>query len=198
MLVGSSVSQQQKYLDKEGDPETAIMIAGLVTFFVGILTFILGIVRLGFLDSVLSRALLRGFISAVAIVIIIEQFLIMFRLTELAADDGIGHVSSTVEIFIYIIGHLSDAHKLTTIVSFSSLAFLLVFGSIKRRLAKRWSNMQFIPEILICVIIFTILCPIFKWNENGVDILGSIKGSGFRFRIPFPPSAPHLLDCFET
>ncbi|CAG8590868.1 10993_t:CDS:2 [Funneliformis mosseae] len=198
MLVGSSVSQQQKYLGKEGDPETAIMIAGLVTFFVGILTFILGIVRLGFLDSVLSRALLRGFISAVALVIMIEQFLTMFRLSDMAAEDGIGHASSTVEIFIYIITHLHLAHRLTTIVSFSSLAFLLLFGRLKKRIAKRWPNVQFIPEILICVIIFTILCKTFEWNKNGVYILGSVKGSGFRFRIPIAPSFPHLIDCFET
>src|SRR4051794_35771888 len=99
MLVGSSVSQQQKYLGNEDtiDPESAIAIAGLVTFFVGILTFILGIIRLGFLDSVLSRALLRGFISAVAIVIMIEQFLIMLQLSETAEKDGIGRSSSPVQ-----------------------------------------------------------------------------------------------------
>lgn len=40
---------------------------------VGIFTFILGFFRLGFLDSVLSRALLRGFVTAVALVVSIEQ-----------------------------------------------------------------------------------------------------------------------------
>ncbi|EXX79376.1 hypothetical protein RirG_006210 [Rhizophagus irregularis DAOM 197198w] len=45
MLIGSSVVQQQRYMDKEGDEVSAILIAGLITFFVGILTFILGIVR---------------------------------------------------------------------------------------------------------------------------------------------------------
>ncbi|CAB5365528.1 unnamed protein product [Rhizophagus irregularis] len=63
--------------------------------FCGYLTFILGIIRLGFLDSVLSRALLRGFISAVAIIIMIEQLLVMFKLSETAAKDGIGHASSS-------------------------------------------------------------------------------------------------------
>lgn len=37
------------------------------------ITFFLGICRLGFLDVVLSRPLLRGFITAVGIIILIEQ-----------------------------------------------------------------------------------------------------------------------------
>ncbi|RIA97374.1 sulfate transporter family-domain-containing protein [Glomus cerebriforme] len=199
MLTGSSVSQQLHYMDGESRPEDAILIAGLITFFVGILTFILGIVRLGFLDSVLSRALLRGFISAVAIVIMIEQFLTMFQLTEEAAKDGIGRASSSVQIFIYIVTHFNRAHVLTTIVSFSSLIFLLITGFIKKKLSKRWPQVQFIPEILICVIIFTILCNIFNWDKDGVDILGSIKGGGFpSFQIPYPPSGIHIMDCFEA
>ncbi|RHZ59684.1 hypothetical protein Glove_362g10 [Diversispora epigaea] len=198
MLVGSSVAQQQKYIGKEGDPDTAIAIAGLITFFVGILTFILGIVRLGFLDSVLSRALLRGFISAIAIVIMIEQFLNMLKLTEYAARDGIGHASSTVEKFFYIITHLNDAHRLTSIVSFSSLAFLMISGFAKSKFSKRYGYVQFIPEILIVVIIFTILCSIFGWYDDGVLILGQIKGGGFpKFKIPFP-SLPQYMDCFQT
>jgi MFS superfamily sulfate permease-like transporter len=40
---------------------------------VGMITFLLGICRLGFLDVVLSRPLLRGFITAVGIIILIEQ-----------------------------------------------------------------------------------------------------------------------------
>lgn len=40
---------------------------------VGIITFALGLFRLGFLDVVLSRALLKGFITAVGVVIFVEQ-----------------------------------------------------------------------------------------------------------------------------
>lgn len=36
----------------------------------GLISFLLGCFRLGFIDVVLSRALLRGFISAVAVVIL--------------------------------------------------------------------------------------------------------------------------------
>lgn len=38
---------------------------------VGLISFLLGFFRLGFLDVVLSRALLRGFVTAVAVVIMV-------------------------------------------------------------------------------------------------------------------------------
>ena len=59
-----------------GDPHSVpedpaaegIAIAVMTTFTVGVLTSILGLLRLGFLDVVLSRALLRGFITAIGVV----------------------------------------------------------------------------------------------------------------------------------
>lgn len=42
----------------------------------GAIAFIAGGVRLGFLDSVLSRPLLRGFISGVGAVIFVDQLLV--------------------------------------------------------------------------------------------------------------------------
>ena len=39
---------------------------------VGLISFLLGLFRLGFLDVVLSRALLRGFVTAVAVVIMMS------------------------------------------------------------------------------------------------------------------------------
>ncbi|CAG8661432.1 904_t:CDS:2 [Dentiscutata erythropus] len=171
MLVGSSIVQQQKYLEKS-DPETAIIIAGLITFFVGILTLIIGIFRLGFIDSVLFRALLRGFISAVAIVIIIE----------------LGFISRKIHLY------RGEAHRLTTVVSFSSFIFLLLSAALKSRYSRRYPWVQFIPEILIYGIIFTILCAIFKW-----DMDGHIQGGGFpSFQIPTPSHKIHILDYFQT
>jgi MFS superfamily sulfate permease-like transporter len=46
-----------------------IAIANMLGLMVGLFTFLLGFFRLGFLDSVLSRALLRGFVTAVALVV---------------------------------------------------------------------------------------------------------------------------------
>jgi len=43
--------------------------ATVITLQVGLILFLLGFFRLGFIDVVLSRALLRGFVTAVAVLI---------------------------------------------------------------------------------------------------------------------------------
>lgn len=40
----------------------------IITFQVGVITTVLGLLRLGFLDVVLSRALMRGFLTAIGFV----------------------------------------------------------------------------------------------------------------------------------
>ncbi|KAG0010435.1 hypothetical protein BGZ81_002767 [Podila clonocystis] len=186
MLVGSAIAQQQHAIGST-DPKTGLAIGVIITLFVGLFTFFLGFVRLGFLDSVLSRALLRGFITAVAVVIIIEQSITLFGLKELAEHSGIGEQSSTVDKFGFIFANFSQIHLLTTIVSFSSITFLLTFGSIKKRFTKL-PFLQFVPEILLCVILYTVLTGVFRWDRDGLAILGAMDGGGLQ--LPSLPSAP--------
>ena len=50
---------------------------------VGLISFLLGLFRLGFLDVVLSRALLRGFVTAVAVVIMMYVQALLLHLHTL-------------------------------------------------------------------------------------------------------------------
>ena len=71
LLIGQMISDLV-YGDPHSTPKhpelEAAAIALVTTFQVGIITLGLGLLRLGFLDVVLSRALLRGFITAVGVV----------------------------------------------------------------------------------------------------------------------------------
>ena len=53
----------------ENPRETVISVATITTLQAGLFSFLLGIFRLGFIDVVLSRALMRGFMIAIALVI---------------------------------------------------------------------------------------------------------------------------------
>jgi len=74
LLIGQAVQEYNHDL-RSTDPNLAkrydvgIAVATVITLQAGLFTFILGFFRLGFIDVVLSRALLRGFITAVAIII---------------------------------------------------------------------------------------------------------------------------------
>jgi MFS superfamily sulfate permease-like transporter len=71
LLLGHTI-QEIIYSDPHGVPENAELeaaaVAVMITFQSGVITSILGLLRLGFLDVVLSRALLRGFITAIGVV----------------------------------------------------------------------------------------------------------------------------------
>lgn len=85
LLVGSSIAMQQ-HLHSNGDPIDPLAWASLMTLFVGLFTLLLGIFRLGFLDSLMSRALLRGFITGVALVVMVQQSIILLGLVDKSTD----------------------------------------------------------------------------------------------------------------
>ena len=55
----------------------------LLVFHARLIALLLGLFRLGFMDVVLSRALLRGFVTAVAIVILVYVSLLYFKYATL-------------------------------------------------------------------------------------------------------------------
>ena len=61
----------------EGDDYNNVRLAATITAMTGAITLVAGVLRLGFLDSVLSRPLLRGFISGVGFVIFVDQLLVL-------------------------------------------------------------------------------------------------------------------------
>ncbi|EUC62398.1 sulfate anion transporter [Rhizoctonia solani AG-3 Rhs1AP] len=189
LLVGQAVTQVL-----HGDPSAkiphsmALAVSTMITFQVGCISFVLGLLRLGFIDVVLSRALLRGFVTAVALVITIEQLIPMLGLAKL--EHSLKPVPvTTVEKFLFIVENAgTHSHWLTATISFGTLVLLLSVRAIKRRLAKRegWKWVKFIPEVFLAVVIATVLCDELDWDLRGVDILGSasIKKGAKLFDFP--------------
>lgn len=93
----------------------------------GATILIAGLTRLGFLDSVLSRPFLRGFISAVGFVIIVDQLIPELGLQSLASEvGGVSHASS-VDKLRFLFGNLSKASVITTVVSLISFLIIMFF-----------------------------------------------------------------------
>ena len=77
-------------------------VAGVVTTIAGGVIFVAGLARLGFLDSVLSRPFLRGFISAIGFVIFVDQAIPELGLSPLAEEvshqrDGVTRAAGVVQ-----------------------------------------------------------------------------------------------------
>lgn len=186
LLVGQAVNEVL-HSDPHShpvDPDAiGLAISTVITFQVGLMSFFLGFFRLGFLDVVLSRALLRGFVTAVAVVIMIEQLIPMLGLVAL--QHSLNPISTLDKALFLFNNAVSESHRLTAIVSFSALAILVALRKVKVACKRYWWIYR-VPEVFLVVVISTILSDQFDWDDDGIDILGSVPintGSSF---LQFP------------
>ena len=168
-----------------------IQLTALLTLMVGSFTLILGFLRLGFLDSVLSRALLRGFVLAVAFVVMIDMSETLLGLNtptgqcldlhppgnhSLTEKD---EYQSPRSKLIQVFQHIHQTHLLTTLISFFSISFLLGIRQLKHYYKKDIHNqwIQVFPDILIVVVLSTVLSSIFRWDCSNVAVLNEINSN---------------------
>ena len=124
LLVGGVVKSS---VDKGGreDDDINARIAGVVTGMAGAVIFIAGLTRLGFLESVLSRPFLRGFISAIGFVILVDQLIpetgLLARSNHAKASHG-----SCLQTLEFLFTNIKHAHGLTTAISFGGFAIIMV------------------------------------------------------------------------
>lgn len=124
LLVGNVVkSSVDSGHDAEGNDLMHAQICGVVAGMAGAIVLIAGIARLGFLDSVLSRPFLRGFISAIGFVIAVDQLVPEFGLAKLADESGVSHGSS-VEKIAFLLENLHQVHLPTFGVA--GVSFLVI------------------------------------------------------------------------
>ncbi|KZV89429.1 hypothetical protein EXIGLDRAFT_711159 [Exidia glandulosa HHB12029] len=174
LLVGQAVNAiLTDYPDISHDLRTAIAIAvsTIITFQVGLISFVLGFFRMGFIDVVLSRALLRGFITAVGVVITIEQLIPMLGLVELEHQLN---PESTWDKFLFILESVPHIHESTALIAFTALGALYFF----------W--VRYIPEVLLVVIMSTLMSEELDWAGDGVAVLGSIPITHGKHFFAFP------------
>jgi MFS superfamily sulfate permease-like transporter len=176
-------------------------VAGMVTGLAGAIILAAGLCRLGFLDSVLSRPFLRGFISAIGIVIIVDQLIPEMGLDTAAAHSERGSHGSSLDKILFLKDHSSEAHKLTCAVSFGTIAIVLVLRELKRRLQPRMSWVAYVPDRFIVVVLSAVFAWRFEWEKQGLEILGDIRSKGKPFEAEFPFAAhnfKHVNDAFST
>ncbi|KAI0919262.1 hypothetical protein AcW1_003816 [Taiwanofungus camphoratus] len=185
LLVGQAVDEilHDPHSTPLSRDKVGLAVSTIITFQVGILSFLLGFFRLGFLDVVLSRALLRGFVTAVAVVIMIEQLIPMFGLSELTHAY---ELHSTLDKALFIAHHVwAHGHGLTTAISFGALGVLVIIRSLKTQLKKYWFIYR-LPEVLIVVVCSTIMSDKFNWDQDGVEILGNVPINTGSTLVHFP------------
>ncbi|KAG2233598.1 hypothetical protein INT48_001851 [Thamnidium elegans] len=186
---GSGIAHQQAAAKYPMDPVAAASIASLTALFTGLFTLALGLLRFGFLDSLMSRALLRGFITAVGMVVLVQQSILLLGLGDFAAEAGLTPDSTTIQRLLFLASHIHQYDFTTSVFSVTVLSVLIIMPMIKNKVGcfKR------VPEVLVVVVVSILVCKFGRLDQKGLEVLGSVGDSDSNFNLPLPfPSLPQL------
>ena len=144
-----------------------IALATLLALMVGLIQFVLGLLRVGFITNFLSHAVISGFTSASALIIAIGQLKHLMGIT----------MPSTENIFATLYEaarHLSDSNLITVTISLGSIATLILL----RRYVKRF------PAPILVVVLSTLAVYLLRLNGQGVSIVGEVPSGLPAFAFP--------------
>ncbi|MER7980149.1 sulfate permease [Streptomyces sp. NPDC095817] len=139
-----------------GDPgRYAVLAAGLAVV-VGLLFLVAWAARLGFLADLLSRPILVGYMTGVALIMIVDQ---LSKLT------GVPTTGSEFfpQLFSFLT-HLGEAHLATVVFSAATIAFLFLVPHFSRVL----------PGPLIALVLGTVLVAVLGLDHHGITVIGDV------------------------
>ena len=157
-----------------GDPEYqsyAIMLVLLV----GALFAVAGLARLGFITQFLSKPVMDGFVTGLAVFVTIGQLNKLF-----GVEKGEGN---SFQKLLHVFQGLPDANWITFLIGASALALLFLLPRISRR----------IPAGLVVLFLYIIVSYVLDLSGNyGVEVVGAIPQGLPSFGVPHVPASAIL------
>ena len=148
-------------------PENYIQSAILLALLVGIIQFLLGLFKMGFLVSFLSKPLIRGFTSGAAIIIGLSQIRHILGVPLLQ--------SNKIQLFaISIVKSEMAIHYPTLVIGVISIFCLLIL--------KKWNPK--VPSALVVVVLSSLWVYFGKQYHEGVAVVGFVPDGLPSFNIP--------------
>lgn len=205
LVVGQAVEPLLHHaMKKHLDPLEYVV---AITFVSGASLLGFGLGRFGFLDNVLSASLLKGFISGVGIVMIINALVVVLGLEELQKEISEDPNQMDIHSPFDKVRFLIQNYDKFTYLSFkiSVIGFVIIMGVriFKKHAAKRnnpWlQRAVYIPEILAVVAVSTILCGIQRWDLEGIKIIGDVHNDDpVKLYNPIAPKMWPLIKSLGT
>jgi len=152
------------------DTAVYLSLATAIVFLVGIFYLISAVIKLGFITQFISRPVMKGFFSGLAIYIIINQLPKIFGIERISG--------STIDQLGNLFASLGHTNFVTLLISVSALGLLYILGSINKR----------IPVGLLALALGIAASAWFGLGEYGVKVVGEINAGLPVFVIP------HLKD----
>jgi MFS superfamily sulfate permease-like transporter len=174
VLLGIAVDEELR-VNPATNPD---QLASLYAFMVGLLMILLAVLQGGFLDQLISGYLLTGFITGVSLLVIAEQIPALLGLHV----DVKGDISAATK-FARLFG--------TTKVSINQLIFglcclgtMYAFAYGKVALSKRWAPAQYIPNVLILIVLSIGVSAAFTFSDKDIALFSSFDSTFPTPRFP--------------
>lgn len=175
LVVGQAV---EKMTSHDSDLNT-LQLSAVITFISGGFLFFFGLCRLGFLGNVLSRALLRGFISSVGLIMILNSMISEFKLDKLLKESPI-HYHTPFQKVLFLVKYApNNYHGPTTALSLSCFFILITMKTVKKKLMSKCRYVIFVPDILLLIIGTIFLSMNYGFKHNyGISTVGDFNTKG--------------------
>jgi high affinity sulfate transporter 1 len=145
-------------LGANGDPTRAVALASMLALFVGAITLLGGIAKLGFVADLLSKPTMIGYMNGLALTILVGQLPKLFGFSI----DANGFIH---ELKGFVNG-VADGKTVTAALAVGVLG-LVTIGVLQRALPK-------IPGVLVAVVISILAANLFHLGEHGVKLVGTL------------------------
>ncbi|HEX4163275.1 MAG TPA: SulP family inorganic anion transporter, partial [Acidimicrobiales bacterium] len=142
-----------------------VELVSILAVMVGLMVMLVSILRLGWIAEFLSTPITTGFLSGVAVIIVIHQLPDFLGLPPATGSDQ--------HRFLYVVNHLSEVQAGALLMGLGVLAVMIVCLRINRRL----------PGALIALVGSILLVEAFDLQGHGVPVLGTIHSGAPHFGL---------------
>ena len=147
-----------------GSPDYVELVA-ILAVMVGLMVMLVGVLRLGWIAEFLSTPIVSGFLSGVAVIIIVHQLPDFLGLPPAGG--------SNLSRFGAVVTHLGEVNAWTVAIGVGVLVVLLVCARLNRR----------IPGALIGMVASTALVAALGLQAHGVAVLGTVHTGAPHFGL---------------
>jgi len=147
-----------------------IEMAFVLTFISGAIQLIMGIARLGSLVNFVSNAVIVGFTTGAAVLIVTSQVKHVFGL---AIPKGV----SFVEVWQYLFTHLSSINYWVLGIAVATLFSAMFFKKIAKKIS--W-----LPHLLLAMVVGSLLAYYLNDGDKGISLIGKLPSGLPSFHFP--------------
>src|SRR3954454_767477 len=151
-----------------GDPKRAVALASMLAIIVGVINLLVGVAKLGFIADLLSKPTRIGYMTGLALTIVIGQLPKLFGFS-VDADGLIDEASDFVR-------GVADGKTVVAALTVGILSLVLIL------LLQRW--IPKVPGVLVTVILSIAVVVAFDLTSHGVKVVGELPQGFPPFTIP--------------